>query len=167
VLIRNEEEKDRDAVYALNVAAFGSPAEADLIDALRGQASPIVSFIAEENGTIVGHIMFSPVMLSGHPELRIMGLAPMAVLPACQKQGIGSALVRAGLERCKSLGIGAVVVLGHPRYYPRFGFSPAKGLGIVSEYDVPDEAFMVVELQSGCLRGKSGTVRYHAAFKRV
>ena len=167
VLIRNEQDKDLAAVRALNIAAFGTTAEADLVDALRAQARPVVSLVAEDKGVVVGHIMFSPVALSDHPALKIMGLAPMAVLPARQKQGIGSALVRAGLERCRSLGVGAVVVLGHPRYYPRFGFSPAKSFGIVSEYDAPDEAFMVVELQSDCLQGKSGTIRYHAAFQNI
>ena len=96
-----------------------------------------------------------------------MGLAPMAVAPSHQHQGIGSALVRAGLERCKALGAGAVIVLGHPEYYPRLGFSPAVRFGIGCEYDAPQEAFMVVELQPGYLRGVSGTIQYHDAFKNV
>jgi putative acetyltransferase len=108
--------------------------------------------------------MFSPVSLSGNPALRIMGLAPMAVAPAHQRQGIGSALVRAGLERCRQLGFGAVVVLGHPAYYPRFGFSSSARFGLGCEYDVPEDVFMVLELQAGILRGASGTVLYHAAF---
>jgi putative acetyltransferase len=120
-----------------------------------------------EGGTIVGHIMFSPVSLSGHPGLKIMGLAPMAVAPEQQRKGIGSALVRAGLERCKQLGFGAVVVLGHPRYYPRFGFSPSTRFGIKCEYEVPEEVFMVQELQPGYLRSVSGTIKYHAAFSNV
>lgn len=96
-----------------------------------------------------------------------MGLAPMAVTPAHQNKGIGSALVRAGLERCKALGFGAIVVLGRSEYYPRFGFSPSTRFGIGCEYEAPEEAFMVVELQPGYLRGKSGTIKYHAAFKNV
>jgi putative acetyltransferase len=164
VLIRSEKEEDVAAVHALNTAAFASAAEADLVDALRQQAHPVVSLVAEDNGSMVGHILFSPIALSGHPGLRIMGLAPMAVAPARQNQGIGSALVRAGLERCRELGFGAVVVLGHPRYYPRFGFCPAARFGLRCEYDAPDEAFMAVELQPRYLRGKSGTVRYHVAF---
>ena len=91
----------------------------------------------------------------------------MAVAPAHQNQGIGSALVRAGLERCKELGFGAVVVLRHPEYYPRFGFSPSTRFGIGCEYEAPEEAFMIVELQPAYLRGKSGTIKYHAAFKNV
>ena len=108
--------------------------------------------------------MFSPVSLSGHPALRIMGLAPMAVAPQHQRKGIGSALVGAGLEQCKQLGFGAVVVLGHPAYYPRFGFSPSARFGIGCEYEVPEEVFMVVELQAGFLRGTSGKIKYHPAF---
>jgi putative acetyltransferase len=167
VLIRNEEEKDFVAVHAVNVSAFESPAEANLVDALRKQARPVISLVAESNKTVVGHIMFSPVSLSGHPDLKIMGLAPMAVTPTHQNNGIGSALVRAGLEQCKGLGYGAVVVLGHPGYYPRFGFSPSTRFGIGCEFPAPEAAFMVAELQPGYLRGKSGTINYHAAFKNV
>ena len=111
--------------------------------------------------------MFSPVSLTGHPGAKIMGLAPMAVAPDHQRKGIGSTLVRAGLERCQQLGFGAVVVLGHSEYYPRFGFSPSSRFGMGCEYDVPEEVFMVMELQPGYLRGRSGTIKYHAAFSNV
>ena len=167
MLVRNEEEKDLSAVHALNALAFKSSGEANLVDTLRKQAHPVVSLVAEENKTVVGHILFSPVSLSGHPGLKIMGLAPMAVTPAHRNKGIGSALVRAGLERCKELGFGAVVVLGHSDYYPRFGFSRSARFGIDCEYEAPEEAFMVVELQPDYLGGKSGTIKYHAAFKNV
>lgn len=96
-----------------------------------------------------------------------MGLAPMAVLPSHQRRGIGSALVRAGLQHCRQLGIGAVAVLGHPDYYPRFGFRPSTRFGISSEYDAPAEAFMVLELQEGYLAGRSGVIRFHPAFRGV
>ena len=162
--IRPEGAADIAAVRAVNRAAFETSAEADLVDALRDQAAAVVSLVAEDAGSVVGHILFSPVTLSGHAELKIMGLAPMAVLPAEQRRGIGSALVRAGLDRCQALGCGAVVVLGHPGYYPRFGFMPASRFGIGCEYDVPDEVFMALELEPGILRGQSGTIRYHAAF---
>jgi len=167
VLIRNEVEKDYPAVHALNASAFESQAEANLVDILRKQAHPVVSLVAEDSTTVVGHILFTPVSLSNHPGLKIMGLAPMAVAPAHQNQGIGSALVRAGLERCKELGFGAVVVLGHPRYYPRFGFQPSTRFGIGCEFEAPEEAFMAIELQPGYLCGKSGTVHYHEVFKNV
>jgi putative acetyltransferase len=167
MLIRNEEERDRAAVYALNASAFETADEADLVDALRERARPVVSLVAEDDEKIVGHIMFSPVSLSGQPALRISGLAPMAVAPDRQRAGIGSALVRAGLERCRRLGFGAVVVLGHPEYYPRFGFTPSSRHGIACEYEVPEEVFMVMELEPGYLGGKSGTIKYHEAFSDV
>ncbi len=167
MLIRAEEQRDWASVHAVNVSAFETPAEANLVNTLREQAQPLISLIAEDDDAIVGHIMFSPVTLSGHLALRIMGLAPMAVAPGHQRKGIGSALVRAGLEQCKQLGFGAVVVLGHPAYYPRFGFSSSARFGIGCEYDVPEEVFMVAELQAGFLDGASGKVKYHAAFSDV
>ena len=111
--------------------------------------------------------MFSAVKLSGHPELKLMGLAPMAVAPEHQRKGFGSALVKTGLEQCRQLNYTGVVVLGHPRYYPGFGFSPASGFGIKSAYEVADEVFMAVELYAGALSGKSGTVSYHPVFNSV
>jgi putative acetyltransferase len=166
-MIRAEEERDWAAVHELNASVFEAPAEANLVNALRVQAQPVISLVAEHAGLVVGHILFSPVTLPGHVGLKIMGLAPMAVARFHQSQGIGSALVRAGLERCRALGVGAVVVLGHPEYYPRFGFSPSVCFGIGSEYEAPEEVFMVAELQPGFLRGASGTIQYHAAFKNV
>ena len=165
MLIREEKESDWPEVFTVNQAAFATPAEAHLVDALREQCSPLISLVAEEDRTIIGHILFSPVQLSGHPGLRIMGLAPMAVLPRYQRKGVGSALVRSGLEKCRALGVGAVVLLGHIGYYPRFGFVPSVRYGIGCEYQVPEEAFMVLELQAGYLAGKRGIIQYHDAFK--
>lgn len=167
IIVREEEEKDFNAVHVLNASAFDSTAESGLVDILRKEARPIVSLVAEINKEIVGHILFSPVSLSGHPNLKIMGLAPMAVSAAYRNKGIGSRLVRAGLECCRELGFGAVAVLGHPGYYPRFGFLPSTRYGIVCEYAVPEEVFMVIELEKNHLRNKSGTIRYHAAFSNV
>ncbi len=151
----------------VNLTAFEAPTEADLVDVLREQAEPIVSLVADDDDAIVGHILFSPVTLTAHAGLTIMGIAPMAVAPARQRQGIGTALVREGLDRCRRLGVGAVIVLGHAEYYPRFGFTPASHFGLISEYDVPDDVFMALELSQGVLRGKSGTIRYHPAFASV
>ena len=167
MLIRDEKDSDRDAVYAVNKSAFETQSEADLVDALRLQAQPVVSLVAEDNGKVVGHIMFSPVSLSDYPDLKVMGLAPMAVAPTHQRKGTGSALVRAGLDQCRQLDFAAVVVLGHPDYYPRFGFSPSSQFGIDSEYEVLEEVFMAMELQPEALRGKTGRVRYHPAFSNV
>lgn len=162
--IRTEKECDRQQVRSINVAAFESPAEADLVDALRQRAQPIVSLVAEEDDEVVGHIMFSPVTLPGRPDLMLMGLGPMAVAPAHQGKRFGSALVKAGLDRCRDLEVSAVVVLGHPDFYPRFGFSPSTRFGIDSEYDVPEEVFMAIELKRESLKKITGTVSYHGAF---
>jgi len=165
--IRTEEEKDWLAVYAVNAAAFETEAEARLVDALRQQARPIVSLVAENDEAVVGHIMFSPVSLTGHADMKIMGLGPMAVVPDRQRKGVGSALVRQGLVCCKDLGARAIVVVGHPEYYPRFGFAPASRYALRCEYDVPENVFMVAELEAGALNGAYGVVRYHDAFAGV
>jgi putative acetyltransferase len=167
MVIRSERPGDWEAVRAINLTAFDTAAEANLVDDLRKTADPLVSLVAIEESEIVGHILFSPVSLAGAPELRLMGLAPMAVAPARQRQGIGAALVSAGLERCRVLGIDAVVVLGHPDYYPRFGFTEAVTRGLASEYDVPPEYFLIQELNEGCLSDRAGTIAYHPAFGRA
>lgn len=167
MLVRSEKETDWEAVFALHASAFETSVEARLVDALREQAQPIVSLVAEDKGIVLGHIMFSPVSLSGNTDLKIMGLAPMAVAPEFQRKGIGSALVRAGLDECRELDIAAVVVLGYPDYYVRFDFVPSRRLGIESEYDVPEDVFMALELQPGSLTGKAGTIAYHGAFSKL
>lgn len=165
--IRPEIEADRNAVRAVNGAAFETSAEADLVDALRVKDVKLISLVAETEGAVVGHILFSPVSLAEQSHVNIMGLGPMAVLPQHQRQGIGSALVREGLQLCRQLGCHAVVVLGHAHYYPRFGFVSAAGYALRSEYDVPDDVFMVVELEAGALHGAAGLIRYDEAFASV
>jgi len=167
MLIRTEEQTDVEAVRRLNKSAFEGLAEAGLVDGLRKNAEPVISLVAEDNGEIVGHIMFSPVAHSMDADLSLMGLAPMAVSPDRQKEGIGSALIEAGLERCSAMEVVAVVVLGHPNYYPRFGFLPSSKYGIASEYDVPEEVFLVIELQEGALYDKPGRVHYHREFSKI
>lgn len=162
--VRTEKPGDVPFVHELNALAFPTEAEADLVDVLRTKVRPLISLVALDNDDIVGHIMFSPVELEGTSSLKIMGLAPMVVSPDRQRSGIGSELVSEGLLRCSESGAGAVVVLGHPDYYPRFGFVPASMMNIQCEYDVPDEAFMVLELIAGCLDGSEGTIKYHEAF---
>lgn len=167
-MIRPEAAEDAAAVRLVNEQAFARPHEADLVAALRANATPIISLVAELDGVVVGHILFSPVSVTAeNGSFGALGLGPMAVLPAYQGQGIGSALARAGLAACRDIGQDIVVVLGHPGFYPRFGFAPARARGLYSEYDVPDDVFMVVELREGALAGRGGLVRYRPEFSAV
>jgi len=150
-------------VHRVNEHAFGGPDEAQLVDALRAAAEPNISLVAVVDDQIVGHIFFSPVSVGGE-ESCAMGLAPMAVLPDYQRQGVGSQLVRVGLRECARLGYDVVVVLGHAEYYPRFGFIPASQKGLQSEYPVPDDVFMVVELKPDALGGRRGLVKCRPEF---
>jgi len=163
--VRFEQPGDIEKIRKVNLQAFETCAEANLVDALRNTDVELISLVAEENGTVIGHILFSPVILGGG--LRVMGLAPMAVLPDWQSKGVGAKLIKAGLQACEVAGYDAVVVLGHADYYPRFGFTPAVNFDIKSEYDVPPEVFMVKELRAGALKDATGTVKYHPAFNEV
>jgi putative acetyltransferase len=166
--IRFEREEDLSAIRRVNELAFGQPNEADLVDALRINAHPHISLVAVDGEEIVGHIFFSPVTIQSEKNsFTAMGLAPMAVLPERQNQGIGSLLVREGLKECQRIGHDIVVVLGHRDYYPRFGFVTAKTKGLSCEYPVPDEYFMVTELSPNALNGRSGLVIYHSEFSKV
>lgn len=164
MIVRDETAADVAAVRRVHATAFATPEEAKLVDALRAAARPLVSLVAEVDGEIVGHVVFSPVTLPDHPEVHLMGLAPLAVVPAHQRRGIGGALTRAGLERCRELGVGAVVVLGHPDYYPRFGFERAEAFGVGCQFGAPSEAWMLLELEPGCLGAARGIARWHPAF---
>ncbi len=168
VAIRPEEPGDHPAVFDVNARAFGSPAEAKLVDELREAASPAISLVAVASGRVVGHVFFSPVDIEGSGKpLRLIALGPLAVLPEHQNRGIGSLLSRAGLEACRDLGCDAVFVLGHRGYYPRFGFSVAKERGLYYDPRELEGAFMVAELRPGALDGCSGRVVYHPAFYRL
>jgi putative acetyltransferase len=171
--IRAETPGDHERVTEVNESAFGQTDEAALVSVLRRNAKPYISLVAEFDGIIVGHIFFSPVSFSptsaaaGASELSAVGLAPMAVAPEFQRQGIGSELIRHGLEECRRRGHDLVVVVGHPEYYPRFGFETASTKRVQCEFTVPDEAFMVAELKPGVLAGRAGVVRYHEAFHAI
>jgi putative acetyltransferase len=155
IVIRTERPEEHTAIRNVNELAFGRPAEADLVDALRVQAERCLSLVAEVDGEIVGHIFFSPVEIISHEAtVDATGLGPMAVRPDFQNHGIGSALVRAGLAAVAERGESIAVVLGHPEFYPRFGFVPGASKGIGCEYPVPDEVFMVAELIEGALDGR-------------
>jgi len=168
ITVRVEKAEDHALVRHLNERAFGRPNEAALVDALRAAAHPQISLVAVKDGQVAGHIFFSPVSVeSGDAIFMAMSLAPMAVMPEHQRQGIGSALVQEGLRECQQVGCKAVVVLGHPEYYRRFGFIPASQKGLRCEYPVPDEVFMVVELQPDALVGQQGLVTYRPEFSEV
>ncbi len=164
--IRAEKPEDVNAIHQVNREAFRRENEAILVDQLRGIASTI-SFVAAQSEQIVGHLFFSPVTINGQcsSQLLILGLAPVAVLPNYQRQGIGSLLIQQGLEACRQSNCDAVVVLGDRQYYSRFGFMAASTQGLRCEYDVPDEAFMVLELNRAALQDCSGTVQYRSEFK--
>jgi putative acetyltransferase len=162
--IRLERPEDVDSVRVVNQRAFGGDAEAKIVDVLRAMPSA-VSLVALINGQVTGHILFTPVEVERVPEgLKAVGLAPLAVLPEEQRHGIGTALVRKGLDVCRLLGYGLVVVLGHPEFYPRFGFKPASDYGLHCVYPAPAETFMVLELRPGTLKTASGLVKYQPEF---
>lgn len=163
--VRSEQPGDEEKIRSVHLAAFETDAEANLVDALRNTGIETISFVAEENSELIGHIFFSPVTIDGN--IKIMGLAPMAVLPPWQRKGVGTKLVIAGLKACENAGYGAVVVLGHPDYYPRFGFVPSSKFGIKTEYDCPPEAFLVKELYKGALNGITGIIKYHKVFNEL
>lgn len=168
IAIRDERPEDIEAIRGVNGKAFGQPDEGLIVDRLRDSCDDLVSLVAMTSGQIVGHILFSPVFLDGPGGMiEGMGLGPMAVLPRYQRLGIGSMLVEAGLERLRDRGCPFVIVIGHPEYYPRFGFEPASGYGIQSEWDVPDEAFMVLMTDPSRMGGQTGVARYRPEFGEV
>jgi len=165
IVIRPEQPEDTAMIHHVVQQAFGRAAEANLVDALRRNGKAKISLVAEDNGRVIGHILFSEVTLEG--QLTGIGLAPMAVSPERQNEGIGSRLVEEGLKQCRQTVYPFAVVLGHPEFYPRFGFVPASRFGVKSEYDVRDEVFMALELEKGSLAGFAGIVRYQPEFNEV
>ena len=162
-LIRPEQAADWPAVHAVHSSAFPTDAEARLVGRLRANGRAVVSLVAEEQLGIIGHILLSAVTICGASSSRGLGLAPVAVLPARQRRGIGGALIRAGLDACRAQGYGFVVLIGHPEYYPRFGFQRASGFRLANEYGA-DDAFMVLELAPQSLPPEGGLVQYGPEF---
>jgi putative acetyltransferase len=162
--VRPETPADHDAVASLLQSAFNSTTEVTLVNQLRHQCANHIALVAEQHGTIVGYILFTPVTLPHNSSLQLMALAPMAVSNVLQHQGIGSSLVRAGLELCRQQGSDAVVVLGHPGYYPRFGFVPASRFAITCPWPAADDAFMLLPLTATPPDGLNNQVQYHPLF---
>lgn len=159
--VREERHTDHAGIRDVNRRAFGRDQEADLVDALRANGAVSLSLVATENDHVVGHILYSPVLIG---TLEGVGLGPMAVLPEYQRRGVGSALVEAGNRQLEIAGCPFVVVLGHAAFYPRFGFQPARPIGVTCEWDVRDDVFMIRLLDSQKIRGVSGQARYRPEF---
>jgi putative acetyltransferase len=165
--IRPEQPADHQQVFRVNQLAFGQPNEARLVEALRRSPAfiPELSLVAVEEDAVVGHILFTRIAVrSGTTASEALSLAPMAVVPARQRSGIGSSLVRRGLSDARRLGHSLVIVVGHPEYYPRFGFVAGERFGIRLPFEVPPGAFMVLELRPGALTGVQGEVEYPPEF---
>lgn len=164
--IRHERYEDARGVRAVNEAAFGQSTEADLVDMLRIHVPDAVSLVAEDGGSIVGHILFTPAVIEGPGGcVEGVGLAPVAVAPGHQNRGVGSDLVTQGIAILRERGIPFVIVLGHPEYYPRFGFERASSRGLASQWsDVPDEAFMVLVLDEKVMEGVTGVASFRDEF---
>lgn len=168
MIIRREEPQDIAAIRTVNEQAFGGSGEANAIDALRARGASTLSLVAVINDRVVGHLFFSPATFEASDRSwPALGLAPLSVLPDYQRQGIGTALMHAGLEECRRLGHERVIVLGHPTYYPRFGFMAAKPHGIDNEYHAPEEAFMILELRPGAFDGVTGLAKYQPEWNGV
>ena len=162
--IRHEEPQDKDAIHFVNASAFPNDAEARLVDALRSAGRLTVSMVAIDEDRIVGHVAFSPVTTESGASG--VGLAPVAVLDSHRRRGIAAALIRAGLDSCRSLGAGWAVVLGEPQYYCRFGFTAASQFGLSDEYGGGD-AFQAMQLRDGALPKNAGLVKYAPEFSSI
>jgi putative acetyltransferase len=161
MVIKNEQPENIKKIRKLNVIAFGHEAEAVLVDKLRASRALTLSLVAMEEGSIVGNIAFSPVTINTIDRtISAIGLGPLAVSPERQGSGIGSQLVEAGLNEIRRLGHVIIFVLGNPEFYSRFGFLSAKKFDIRWEFDVPDDVFMVKELNEHALQDVKGIVRY-------
>lgn len=164
IVIREELLADAASVRDVNRRAFGRDLEANLVEALRSNGAALLSLVAAQEGEVVGHIMYSQASIG---DVKGAALGPMAVVPEHQRHGIGSDLVAAGTGRLRHAACPFIVVVGHPHFYPRFGFRPARPSGISCEWSVPDEAFMVLALNEIKMRSVKGIAAYRPEFSTV
>ena len=165
IRIRVAREADCDAIREVHTAAFGRADEAELALRLWAREPACISLAAEADGAVVGHVLFSPVSVDGRSfERPPFGLGPVGVRPGLQRGGVGDALCRAGIDACRKARVPFLVVLGHPPYYPRFGFVPAVRFGLTFADAPPRDAFMALELAPGALANAGGKVRYAPEF---
>ena len=170
IKLRNETKDDYNIITVINNLAFGGTGESKLILELRRTKNYIsdLSLVALIDDRIVGHILFYPIIIEAATKtFPTISLAPIAVHPDYQNKGIGTKLVYDGLQRCKDMNFDSIIVLGHPEYYPRFGFKPASQWNLYSDFEAPDEAFMALELKNNSLTGKSGKVVYPKEYMEV
>lgn len=169
VRIRREQKDDAEEIRLVHDRAFGQPEEGRIVEKLRHSCSDLLSLVAIAENRIVGHILFSPATIDGpHGVIQGMGLAPMAVLPEYQRQGIGTKLIHSAITLLKDSSCPFIIVLGHEEYYPRFGFSPASNHGLKCQWEgVPDNAFMALMLDKSVMDGISGVVKYRDEFNEV
>jgi putative acetyltransferase len=166
MMIQKETSADVQEICRLNDVVFGGPVEGTIVDAIRDRCSDALSLVAVEEAQIVGHIFFSPVAILGMNGIEAMGLGPMAVLPEYQRQGIGKALIKKGIQELEKAGCAVVVVLGHADYYPKFGFAPASQYGLKSQWEgIPDDVFMARFLNNEKMGRIGGIVRYRKEFE--
>jgi len=170
ITVRQELKEDYSRIKAINNQAFGQEDESRLVEKLRkrDQFIPELSLVAETNETVIGHILFYPVKInSSNQKHTTLSLGPMSVPPEYQKKGIGGMLINEGLKRAKDFRFRSVIVVGHPEYYPKFGFTKASKWSIKVPFEVPDEVFMALEIVEGELQDKSGIIEYPAEFMEM
>ena len=164
--IRPEIAADLEGIHRVETLAFERAEEALLVDRLRAEGAFVLSLVAEVDGEMIGHLLFTDLVVKGDDgDFRGIGLGPVAIVPAFQNKGYGSQLIEAGLAQCRQQGHPFCIVLGHANYYPRFGFKPASTYQIASNFgSLPDDVFMAMPLQDAGLDGVSGIAHYHQAF---
>ena len=168
IAIRLEDPGDVPKLFRVYLEAFGRFQEAVLVNSLRENHGLLLSLVAISAPTLVGGVAFSPITLEPTVSgLHLAGLAPLAVLPAYQRQGIGSSLVQVGLQQCREQGVDAVFLLGEPEFYGKFEFGPASSFNIRCEFEVLDTYWLAKELRPGALSGVSGLARYRPEFQEL